>query len=817
MRCRLIVLLAVLACVVGWIGSSAVAQTSAGSTRGGGTLLERLDEFGRSLLGGTPSSGDKEGASTPAPAKPKDRQTPTDRLPDEPSRPRAGSVLRSEQPPWTPPDKRSPPATPSLSTPVRPFTQAPPEDQSPMSVEDRPASRPFSGDPKFGPLHQRLSGLRQLTFDEGARIGTEPRLAERPAVSGTTADTTPRSDLESRPLPAANSKQEPRPSLGPSASLDGRAELPAISPRPATPPAATNAAPASSAPATNPARANPAPADEVPMNPTRPNPAAAGLMTDRARRAEPTAAAAAGAPELFTRQSPSLSVDTVGPRRIAVKKEAIYEVNVRNSGPVAAEQVVVVMDLPEWIELVRAETAAGTTESAKGKDSSTQLRWRVGRLEAKGCERLLLRIAARQSRPFDLAAKWDYSQPPPSGMIEVQEPKLAIVLHGPREVLFGKGEIFRLEVANVGTGSAENVAISLTPITPSEKPTSATHQFGLVAAGQKKSIDVELTARQTGDLEIQIEARAEGGVRAELAEKILVRRAMLKAEIDAPKIHFVGSEAAYRVRVANPGTAPATNVLVTATLPSGTKFLSSPQGARLSPDQSKVIWSLTSVAVGAETTLEMVCGTSVPGVSRLEVDCKADGDLSASAVSATQVEALANLVLAVEDPGGPVLMEGEATYQVKIQNRGSASASAVDVVVYFSQGFEPISAEGGKYKLGPGQVVFEPIPSLAAGQSATFRIKAKAEAPGNHVFRVEVRSDPIGTRLVREGTTRFFSTSNLSSQPQIAPVPSRDKSALGQSGDKTAPVAESQPRTADRRDAPSASTPDSPGGSAKPK
>jgi len=790
MRCRLIIISAVLAGVAGWIGSSALAQTSAGSSRGGGTFLERIDEFGRSLFGGTPSGGDKEGNSRPAPTRAKEWPTSTDRLAEEPSRPRAGSVLRSEQPPWTPPDKRAPAAASLAGAPARQLTQAPPEDPSPMSVENRPAAEPPSGDPRLAPLHRRLSGLRDLTFDDDAQTGTAPRLAERPVISA-----------------SSNSPSAASVPASPAAATQSAAGNPA---------AATAAAPANPPPATNPARSNPVPADALPTNPMRANPAAAGLVPQRAARGEPSAAGA-GAPELFTRQSPSLSAETVGPRRIAVKKEAIYEVTVRNSGPVAAEQVVVVMDLPEWIELVRAETAAGTTESAKGKDASTQLRWRVGRLEAKGRERLLLRIVARQSRPFDLAAKWDYSQPPPSGMIEVQEPKLAIVLQGPREVLFGKGEVFRLEVANVGTGDAENVAIVLTPITPSEKPTSATHQFGGVAAGQKKSIDVELTARQTGDLEIQIEARAEGGVHAALTEKILVRRAMLKAEVDAPKIHFVGSEGTYRIRVANAGTAPATNVLVTATLPSGTKLLSSPKGARLSPDQSKVIWSLANIAVGAETTLEMVCGTSVPGVSRLEVECKADGDVSASAASATQVEALANLVLAVEDPSGPVLIEGEAVYQVKVQNRGSASAGAVEVVVYFSQGFEPTSAEGGKYKIGPGQVVFEQIPSLAAGQSTTFKIKAKAESAGNHVFRVEVRSDPVGARLVREGTTRFFSTGNLSSQPETAPVPTRDKSAIGQSGEKTAPLSEGQPRTADRRDAPTPSIPDPAGPSAKPK
>ncbi len=237
----------------------------------------------------------------------------------------------------------------------------------------------------------------------------------------------------------------------------------------------------------------------------------------------------------------------------------------------------------------------------------------------------------------------------------------------------------------------------------------------------------------------------------------------------------------------NPGTAPAGNITVTATLPSGTKFVSSAQGARYSPEQSQAVWTVPTVAAGGEVALDMLCDTSMPGISRLEVQCKGDGDLTASATSSTQVEALANLKLSVEDPTGPVLLDGEAAYQVHLDNRGSAAASNVEVVVYFSTHFEPMSAEGAHNRITPGQVVFERIPTIAAGQKMMLKIKAKADSPGSHVFRVEVRSDPAGTRLVREGTTRFYGSGSLPAQ--TTPAAPDSKSATPES------------RTADRGEA----------------
>ena len=87
-----------------------------------------------------------------------------------------------------------------------------------------------------------------------------------------------------------------------------------------------------------------------------------------------------------------------------------------------------------------------------------------GRLAANGKERLVLRIIPRESKPFDLAVRWDYKPVASQAMIEVQEPKVAMRLEGPREVHYGRREVFTLKLANTGTGDAENVVVALTPM-----------------------------------------------------------------------------------------------------------------------------------------------------------------------------------------------------------------------------------------------------------------------------------------------------------------------------------------------------------------
>ena len=217
-------------------------------------------------------------------------------------------------------------------------------------------------------------------------------------------------------------------------------------------------------------------------------------------------------------------------------------------------------------------------------------------------------IGPRQSRPFDLAVRWEYKPSASQAMIEVQEPKLALQLEGPRKVLYGKKQLYRLKLANTGNGNAENVAITIIPVGAGENM-PASHKVGLLTAGEEKILDVELTARQAGDLTIQADARGDGNLHAALVEKVLVRRAGLKVDVDGPKVQYVGAVAAYAVRIRNPGTAPAHNVSLSMAIPAGAKYLSGIEGAgRCGRRQSRVDRGCNRPRRRAKLRVEMPSG-----------------------------------------------------------------------------------------------------------------------------------------------------------------------------------------------------------------
>jgi hypothetical protein len=520
-----------------------------------------------------------------------------------------------------------------------------------------------------------------------------------------------------------------------------------------------------------------------------PQAATAAAAPELSAPSKPAAQAASDSRLLFARKGPVLSVETAGPRRIVVGKEAAYEVTIQNSGEVAADDVTVYVGLPGWADIVNSTASAGEARPAS-QGRTDPLLWVVGRIEAKSREKLTLKIVPRQSRPFELAVRWDYRPASSQATIEVQEPKLVMNLEGPREVLFNKREVYKLKLANAGNGPAENVLLTLLPSGTGEtQPVS--HKIGTLAAGELRSVEMELTARQPGNLTIQIEAKGDGSARAELSERVLVHRAALAVQFEGPARQYVGTAATYKLQLHNPGDAPAKNLRVVVDLPTGVKYLTGSEGAKAIAGGGKVQWTFEQLPPGGQQAVALRCMLALSGAARLEAVSTADDELTATAEATTHVEALADLRLEIRDPDGPIPVGEEASYELRVRNRGTKTAENVEVVVYFSSGVEPTSADGHPHRVSPGQVVFNPIPSLAPGAEVVLKVQARGETAGNHIFRAEVHCKPLGTRLVREETTHFYQDQPITEQA-LRP----GDSARG------APTDRDAPRTADRRSPP---------------
>jgi len=456
---------------------------------------------------------------------------------------------------------------------------------------------------------------------------------------------------------------------------------------------------------------------------------------------------------LFTTKSPVLSVAASGPRTVMIGKEAEFLVKVRNTGA-PANSIVVKVVVPSYADVASCRGSVGSAQPPVQTEINSGIEWTIDRLDEGAEETLTLKLVPRKSSPLDLAISYTFTPETSQTMVEVQEPKLAMSLTGPSEVLFGQTKVYKLTISNPGNGDTHNVSVTLLPIGHgSEAP--GTHKLGDLAAGESKTIDIELTARQAGAIDIKAQSFAEGGLRAEASQEVRVRRANLKVAVEAPQVKYAGTPSTYTLLVENTGDALAEGVTLSAILPADAKFLSA-SGGRLDPQQARVNWNVGSLPAGGQRTFELQCALHAPGDNRLQLAVQATGDLSAATTCNTHVEAIADLKLEVRDPQGPVAVGDEAVYEVRIHNRGTKAAQGIDLAVFFSDGLEPSAADGGTHEIGEGQVIFQTLPSLGPGETAVYHVRSKAAQAGNHVFRAEVLCESLSTKLAAEEATHFY-------------------------------------------------------------
>ena len=450
----------------------------------------------------------------------------------------------------------------------------------------------------------------------------------------------------------------------------------------------------------------------------------------------------------ITLSAPALQVETFGPSTIGINKPATYQVVVRNNSSSKAERILVGINMPEWVEIKNINMTSGDKEITDGKDQA-RLVWTVDQVQASSTQTISITAIPRQAQVFDVGVEWTLVPRVGKSNIVVTEPKLDMNIAGPKEVRYGETALYHVTVSNPGTGTAENVVVMLPEALGGERAT-----LGDINAGKEKNFQVELLARTAGDLNLVATAAADGNLKTSADQGLIVRRAHLDISIEGPGLKYAGSVAQYNISITNSGDTVATDVVSAVALPTGVKYLSGIDSVKLVEDGMR--WTVGALEPGQTRDYRINCQLDTSGDLQLEVGARGAGELAAASACLTTVETVADLVLTVADPKGPLPTGQEVPYEIKVRNRGTKAAKGVNLVMQFSDGIEPRAATGLTNKLVPGQVFFNPIEKIDPGEELTLEVTAEALKSGTHVFRAQLTCQDSDAREVAEGTTRFF-------------------------------------------------------------
>ena len=455
------------------------------------------------------------------------------------------------------------------------------------------------------------------------------------------------------------------------------------------------------------------------------------------------------AQERMHMEIPHVVVQLLGPGDLAAGTPTSYELVVQNPDSIALQGLILRMETPTGVD-VRPKSGSSGVNLEKQSGGGTLLTWQVAQVPPGTTTKMPLELNASSAKNFAVAIEWTVLPQSDSEDLLVKHPDLQLALEGPAEVEHDVPNLYRLRVSNTGNELARQVKVQVT----SQTNQASEVEIGDLAVGQTELIEMDLTFAKAGQIQIGAVASAKGVPARNTQISVNVRQAVLEARLETPAVAPFGTPLTAAVVVKNVGDAPARKVQVGLAIPAGTQLPNLPSG--FSRDGDKLLWEIDMISVGQIWTMPIELSMTAPGDQRLQLACVLASGAVASAQATTNIEAFADLTLFVNDPPAPAPIGTPVTYEMTITNRGGCEARDVKIVAQFSEGIEPQSAAGLKNRVVTGQVLFEPIPTIAPGQTVKLQVVALASAPGTHRFRTEVRCEESDVRLVEEESTRYL-------------------------------------------------------------
>lgn len=614
------------------------------------------------------------------------------------------------------------------------------------------ASAPEKPPANLGPEPTPYSSPEEELGAPGAAPPPAPS-KKRDAPKQETPAPAPASDLADTPpadrLPAVPSLPEP-PSTEPpgilpppaTASADAaldktkdpevqRVQTPALgtpAPRPAKPPGA--AAPVLPPP--------PASAEGTPLPPAVEKP---GLPASGAGVAKEPETPFVVAPEKLPlgKQAIGLTVEVIAPQFLNVKQTAALKVVVRNTGTSDARGVVVRDSLPPNLTFVSSQPETTPVGSV--------LSWNLGDVPA-GTERLIsLSVQPTATGAFDHSATVTMAAGARSRTV-VREPKLKIEMtSNSGKILRGQPVTFKIAVTNPGDGPARNITVQAKLSAGLREASGEPNDQNLfeqtipvIGPGEVETLDaLVFDTVLGGDQTCMVAASSPdvvaGAAEARVVSTVTVVEPKLTIKVTGPDKRFTDQLASYQVTMTNPGTSPARNVKVVATLPvSGRVQSPLPPGARFDAQTRKLTWSRPQLDSGESAAASFQIRMGGVGLYQVAAEAKAEGVPLAKDILPTNVEGMTDVNMNVSEKRHVLDVDDATVFVIKLTNSGTKEATGLSLSAVLSENAEPINTSGtdevATYNSAEHRLLFAQIPRLGPGKSIELGIKVKATKHG---------------------------------------------------------------------------------------
>jgi uncharacterized repeat protein (TIGR01451 family) len=468
-----------------------------------------------------------------------------------------------------------------------------------------------------------------------------------------------------------------------------------------------------------------------------------------------------------TWQTAQSAITINAPKSLALNQDASIVYSVNEKGALGSGTATLTATIPEGMNVVRTEPRAVV--------DGDQMIWTLA--DGKKSVEAVLRpvVVGRATLTADVrSANGESSRG--SAEVNVSEAKLLVKVDGPPTAIVGEAMSFVVRVTNAGDAAAERVRVQVRPddgLESTSKAGNLDQTIPTIAAGQTKTITVNLVAKKGGKYSVEAGAAGENLVAITQTVSVEVKDTQLRLTAIGPAKGYVGQDVTWKLVVRNYGDLPLGRVTICATLPPEVRFLSASDGGKLNGRQ--VTWDLGVGAPQQEHVIDLTVAcekltaktslsATASGVPQVQDERPARASQAKTistdkpATASLEIVGIPALQISVQDSNDPVAIGQETTYTVRVKNAGTLPATKVKVTALVPEFMKPIRATGPLVQgvIDKKNITFAAIESLAPGAESTFVIVVEGLLAGDGRFRAEASSPLLAQPVRAEEPTRVL-------------------------------------------------------------
>ncbi len=447
------------------------------------------------------------------------------------------------------------------------------------------------------------------------------------------------------------------------------------------------------------------------------------------------------------RATSPLLLERISPAEVRLGSEITYQLRLTNASRRELRMVELYEQFPPSF------TVRGVAPQTSVNDNRAG--WRIDRLPPGAVETFTIKGTSARLEELRFCANVRF-QGDACGAIKLVEPKLAVALTATPAVVQCDPIALRIVVSNPGSGVARAVKLNQTlssGLATTDGKTAFMIDVGDLNPGQSKEYSVQVRAARTGEYPHQVTATEAGGLTASADARSVVTVPVLRVACNAPQFRFLGRSATFEYTVRNEGNAPATDAVLTATIPPNAEYVPT-DGAQ--PTSGTVTFRLGNLQPGEGKKVTFNVNARTVGALASSATVKAYCAEAATSCN-TEIRGIPAILLEVVDLEDPDEVGTSMTYVIDVLNQGSAVGTNIRIVTEVQPEADFVSADGPTRAAVAGKTVtFDPLPTLAPRARAQFKVVVKGMRPGDTRFKVQLTSDQIESPVNETEATRFY-------------------------------------------------------------